>query len=152
MCDFPVLMLEYVNVCWVYDVNTFSLAYPLLVCMIVCGFLLCDDHQPYWCEQTWEPLTMVTIIEMPQFDEILDVYRAHFGEPQLLEFSSNSFSRTWRDSVLRVGHVGPFPFVMNMLGYCVRHIPNFCTLWIFLYVAFYLNWFYPFNWDIIVIK
>jgi len=54
--------------------------------------------------------------------------------PQLLEFSSSNFPRSWRDSVLRLGHVGPLPFVMDMLGYCVRHIPNFRTLWIFLYM------------------
>ena len=104
------------------------LAYLLLVCMIVCGFLPCDDHQPYWCEQTSIGLTLGT---------------------HSLELSSNSsFSRTWRDFVLRLGHVGPFLFVMNMLEYCVHHIPKFCTLWIFLYVVFYLNWFYPFNRDV----
>jgi len=59
--------------------RTFSLAYPLLVYMIVCGFFLCDDHQPCWCEQMWEPLAVVIIIEMLQFDEILDDYQAHYG-------------------------------------------------------------------------
>ena len=71
-------MPEYEIVCWVYDLRTFSLAYPLLICMIVYGFFLCDDHQPCWCEQMWEPLAVV-IIEMLRFDDTLGAYQAHYG-------------------------------------------------------------------------
>ena len=79
ICECLPFMLEYEIVCWVYDMRTFSVAYSLLVCMIVCGFLLCDDHQPCWCEQMWEPLAVVIIIEMLRFDDILDDYRAHYS-------------------------------------------------------------------------
>ena len=96
-------MLEYEIVCWVYDMRTFWLAYPLLVCMIVCGFLLCDDHQPCWCEQMWEPLVVVIIIEMLQFDEILDDYRAHYGGLNFSSLVVVVVSLAWRVFVPRLG-------------------------------------------------
>jgi len=46
--------------------------------------------------------------------------------------------------------VEPLHFVIDMLGYCVRHIPSFRTLWIFNICGVYLNWFYLFNWDVTV--
>jgi len=57
-----------------------------------------------------------------------------------LEFSSSSsFSRSWRVFVSRLGLWSLFLFVMDMLGYCVRHIPSFRTLWICNICGVYLN-------------
>jgi len=46
--------------------DDFSLAYPFAYLCVMCGLFLCNDHQPSWCEQMWEPLAVVMVIRMLQ--------------------------------------------------------------------------------------
>ena len=154
MCGFPLFMLEYVIVCWVYDMRIFfSLAYPMLVCMIVCGFLLCDDHQSYWCEHMWEPLAVVTIIEMLQLDESWTSIELALGAHSYWSFSSLSFSRSWRDFVPCFRPCGASSFCYEYVWGTVYVISQIFVLFGYLYICdILLNWFYLFNWDVTIIS
>jgi len=42
----------------------FTLAYPFyLLVFILCGFLLLRWSSIYWCEQIWEPLMVIRVME-----------------------------------------------------------------------------------------
>ena len=128
----------------------------LLVCMVVCVvFLLYNDHQFYWCEQMWETEAVVMAMEMLQRDGHGRVW-AHYGALSWrsycldLPFCTRTSFVVFH-VVLGLGSVVPLSFVMDMVGYCVRHTPSFRTLWIFYICGVYLNWFYLFYWDVTII-
>jgi len=116
----------------------------------------CDDHRFYWCEQTWELLAVVVVIGMLQLDG-LDEYWAHYGAHRWRIYLFWFFLICTRPSIISslvyfvLDRVGPLLCFMDMLGYIVFHTPNLRTLWIFMYVAFLLNEFYLFIWDVTII-
>jgi len=90
---------SYVDVCYaclniwmvyrMYDTMISSLVYPFACLCVMCGFLLCDDHQPRWCEHMWD-LPTVVIMEVLRFDKSWTSIGLTLGTHNFWEFSSSS--------------------------------------------------------------
>jgi len=130
---------------WVYDMTTFSLAYPFACLCVMCGLYLCDDHQPCWCEQMWELLAVVMVMEMLWLDA-LDRCWAHCGAHYRRIFIIYVFLDEQDPVFLNyvVQYIsgwamwGPFLVIRVFWTYCIHSYPKSRTLWLFMYVMFYL--------------
>ena len=129
-----------------------SLSFCLFDCY-VCGFLPCDDHQflLMWADvraldngngnrdaAAWWVWTGIGLSMEPSTEEMLLVRFLSFWTRVVLLLMYCTYVRP-SDAY--------FLLLRICLWYCVPSYPIF-TLWISMYVAFYLNWIYLFNWDV----
>jgi len=143
-CECLLCMLGCERVCWVPDMMIYSLAYPFVCLCVMRGLFLCNDHQPCWCEQMWEPLAVVKLIGMLQLDG-LDGIGPTVGPIAGVLLLVMTFLVWTRPSMIiclsnifLFGPCGAFFLVTWVyLMYCIPLYPKPRTLWIFMYVMFY---------------